>query len=66
MRVSNRRSIIRNKGDGTMKEDLISRQAAIYAMEMAKEQHFDRKVIIGKMLLEICHPHSQSGRGVSG
>ena len=29
--------------------DLISRQAAIEAMEQAKEQYFDRKVIIGKM-----------------
>ena len=29
--------------------DLISRQAAIDAMEQAKEQYFDRKVIIGKM-----------------
>ena len=32
-----------------MKDDLISRQAAIDAMEQAKEQYFDRKVIIGKM-----------------
>ena len=29
--------------------DLISRQAAIDAMEQAKEQYFDRRVIIGKM-----------------
>ena len=29
--------------------DLIDRQAAIDAMEQAKEQYFDRKVIIGKM-----------------
>lgn len=32
-----------------MSEDLISRQAAIDAMEQAKERYFDRKVIIGKM-----------------
>ena len=30
-------------------DDLISRQAAIDAMEQAKEQYFDRRVIIGKM-----------------
>jgi len=30
-------------------DDLISRQAAIDALEQAKEQYFDRKVIIGKM-----------------
>lgn len=30
-------------------DDLISRAAAIDAMERAKEQYFDRKVIIGKM-----------------
>ena len=30
-------------------EDTISRQAAIDAMEQAKEQYFDRRVIIGKM-----------------
>ena len=30
-------------------KDLISRQAAIDAMEQAKEQYFDRRVIIGKM-----------------
>ena len=29
--------------------DLISRQDAIDAMEQAKEQYFDRRVIIGKM-----------------
>ena len=29
--------------------DLISRQAAIDAMEQAKEQYFDRRVIIEKM-----------------
>lgn len=29
--------------------DLISRQAAIDALEQAKEQYFDRRVIIGKM-----------------
>ena len=29
--------------------DLIDRQAAIDAMEQAKEQYFDRRVIIGKM-----------------
>ena len=32
-----------------MMSDLISRQAAIDAMEQAKEQYFDRRVIIGKM-----------------
>ena len=30
-------------------DDLISRQAAIDALEQAKEQYFDRRVIIGKM-----------------
>lgn len=30
-------------------DDLIRRQAAIDAMEQAKERYFDRKVIIGKM-----------------
>ena len=30
-------------------EDTISRQAAIDALEQAKEQYFDRSVIIGKM-----------------
>ena len=30
-------------------EDTISRQAAIDALEQAKEQYFDRRVIIGKM-----------------
>ena len=30
-------------------DDLISRQAAVDAMEQAKEQYFDRRVIIGKM-----------------
>ena len=30
-------------------EDAISRQAAIDALEQAKEQYFDRRVIIGKM-----------------
>ena len=29
--------------------DFISRQAAIDALEQAKEQYFDRRVIIGKM-----------------
>ena len=29
--------------------DLIDRQAAIDALEQAKEQYFDRRVIIGKM-----------------
>lgn len=29
--------------------DLIDRQAAIDAMEQAKEQYFDRRVIIGRM-----------------
>jgi len=32
-----------------MNGDLISRKAVIEAMEQAKEQYFDRKVIIGKM-----------------
>lgn len=32
-----------------MSDDLISRQDAIDAMEHAKEQYFDRRVIIGKM-----------------
>ena len=45
--------------------DLIDRQAAIDAMEQAKEQYFDRRVIIEKckMLLAICHPHSQGSLG---
>ena len=30
-------------------EDTISRQAVIDALEQAKEQYFDRRVIIGKM-----------------
>ena len=30
-------------------KDLIDRQAAIDALEQAKEQYFDRRVIIGKM-----------------
>ena len=34
---------------GGLMDDLISRKAAIDAMEQAKEQYFDRKVIIGKM-----------------
>ena len=38
------------RGEGrTAMNDLISRQAAIDAMEQAKEQYFDRRVIIGKM-----------------
>ena len=32
-----------------MLNDLISRQAAIDALEQAKEQYFDRRVIFGKM-----------------
>lgn len=32
-----------------MNDDTISRQAAIDALEQAKEQYFDRRVIIGKM-----------------
>ena len=32
-----------------MNDDTISRKAAIDAMEQAKEQYFDRRVIIGKM-----------------
>jgi rubrerythrin len=34
---------------GITMADLIERQAAIDAMERAKERYFDRKVIIGKM-----------------
>lgn len=32
-----------------MKDDTISRKAAVDAMEQAKEQYFDRTVVIGKM-----------------
>ena len=34
---------------GFLMDDLISRKAAIDAMEQAKKQYFDRVVIIGKM-----------------
>lgn len=50
-------------------DDLISRQAAIDAMEQAKEQYFDRRVIIGKMQdivnnLPSAEPQRKKGRWV--
>ena len=43
--------------------DLISRQAAIDALEQAKEQYFDRRVIIGKMQDVVSNlPSAQSER----
>ena len=49
--------------------DLISRQAAIDAMEQAKEQYFDRRVIIGKMQnvvsnLPSAQPERQKGEWI--
>ena len=46
--------------------DLISRQAAIDAMEQAKEQYFDRRVIIGKMQDVISNlPSAQSEKEIA-
>ena len=46
--------------------DCISRQAAIDAMEQAKEQYFDRRVIIGKMQDVVSNlPSAQSEKEIA-
>ena len=47
-------------------DDLISRQAAIDALEQAKEQYFDRRVIIGKMQDVVSNlPSAQSEKEIA-
>ena len=46
--------------------DTISRQAAIDALEQAKEQYFDRRVIIGKMQDVVSNlPSAQSEKEIA-
>ena len=47
-------------------DDTISRQAAIDALEQAKEQYFDRRVIIGKMQDVVSNlPSAQSEKEIA-